>query len=56
LLRHAHIKRALGSKGEAARRIIQLHGGHADIEHDPVQREEIMVLRQSVEITELARA
>src|SRR5690606_25391233 len=36
LLRHAHIERPVGAKGESALGLIELHGGDADIQHHTV--------------------
>ena len=35
-LAHAHVERAVLAEGEAALRLIELEGGHADIEHDAI--------------------
>src|SRR5665647_447340 len=33
---HPHIERAVEPKGKAAFRLVELHRGHADVEHDAV--------------------
>ena len=33
---HAHVERAVAAEREAALRLVELHGGDADVEHDAV--------------------
>ena len=35
-LRHAHVERPVGAEGEAPLGLVDLHGRHADVEHDAV--------------------
>ena len=38
--RHAHVERAVGLERESALRLVELHGGDADVEDDPVRARE----------------
>ena len=49
---HAHIEGAVGLEGEAARGVVELHRGDADVEHDAVARSETGLARDAVEIAE----
>ncbi len=43
---HAHVERAVEAEGKAALRLVELHGGHADVEHDAVKGCEIVFARR----------
>ena len=38
---HAHVERTVEAEGEAALRLVELHRGDADVEHDAVDRREV---------------
>ena len=42
---HAHVERTVAHEGEAALRLVELHGGHAEIEDDRVGGHETGLLR-----------
>src|ERR1700730_9146419 len=46
---HAHIERAVGLEGKAARRVVDLHGRHAYVEHSAVERKKPTLPRRLVE-------
>ena len=52
--RHAHVERPVALEREAARGIVELHGGDADVEHDAIGGREAGGRRQPVEIAEAA--
>src|ERR1700730_1116885 len=46
---HAHIERAIGLEGKAARRVVDLHGRHADVEDNAVEINKATLPRRLVE-------
>jgi len=46
---HAHIERAVGLEGKAACRVVDLHGRHADVEHNAVEIKKPALPRRLVE-------
>ena len=53
LLRHAHVERAVTQEREAALGFIDLHGGHANVEHDAV---DALIADESLHVGEAALA
>ena len=49
---HAHVERTVETEREAARRLIELHGGDAEIEHDAVDGVKAGRARNMIEIGE----
>ncbi len=49
---HAHVERTVEAEREAARRLIELHGGDAEIEHDAVDGVKAGRARNMIEIGE----
>ena len=47
-LRHAHVERAIIAERKPANGLIKLHRGHANIEHDTIQRSRCDRLRRNV--------
>ena len=52
---HAHVERPVVAEREAALGLVDLHRGHADVEHDAVERIETLRLRDLVEVAEASR-
>ena len=50
---HAHVERPVEAEGKSALRLIELHGGDAEVEHHAVDRCEAGVARHLIEIGKL---
>src|SRR5436190_14699536 len=51
---HAHVERTGGAEREAARRLVELHGRHAEIERHTVDRRDACGAQQMLHFTEAA--
>ncbi len=51
---HAHVERAIAAEREAARRIVELEGRHAEVEHHAIQGGDAVLRQQIQHVAELA--
>ncbi len=49
---HAHVERPVEAEGKAALGLVELHGRHADVEHDAVESREILSARRCFHLGE----
>ena len=54
LFSHPHVQWPVGAEGKPARRVVDLKGGHAEVEHDAVECRDAGLVQQRHHVAELA--